>query len=82
MFTALPVTGNWVLTITDYCPPFSDCVSVQDPSFQFTPGITSWGLSIETPAVVPEPSTLPPAALALALLLLRIRYRGLVRGRR
>jgi hypothetical protein len=83
MFSGLPVTGIWALTITDYCPPFSDCVSQQD-LYQFIPGITSWGLSVAvlSPVVVPEPSTLIPDALAAGLLLLGIRRRSLVRVRR
>jgi hypothetical protein len=75
MFGGLAVTGNWVLTITDYCPPFSDCVSMQN-IYEFTPGITSWAFSVQTPVVAPEPATLAPAALALGVLLLGIRRVG------
>jgi hypothetical protein len=83
MFSGLPVTGIWVLTVTDSCPPFSDCASQQSP-YQFIPGITSWGLSVGvlSPVVVPEPSTLIPTALAAGLLLLGIRHRSLARLRR
>jgi hypothetical protein len=83
MFSGLPVTGIWVLTITDYCPPFSDCASEQY-LYQFIPGITSLGLSVGvlSPVVVPEPSTLIPTALAVGLLLLGIRHRSLVGVRR
>jgi hypothetical protein len=75
-FSGLPVTGIWALTVTDYCPPFSDCVSQQN-TYQFPPGITSWSLTVGTP----EPSTLIPTALSAGLLLLGIRG-GVVRGRR
>jgi hypothetical protein len=78
-FDGLSVNGTWTLTITDYCPPFSDCVSVQNP-FLYNPGITSWGLSIET--ALPEPSTAIPTALSAGLLWWRMRRGGSDRGRR
>ena len=70
-FGGRSVNGIWVLTVTDYCPPFSDCQSQQNPPL-YNPGITAWGLDI-TPA--PEPSTIIPTALA-GLLLWGMRRRA------
>jgi hypothetical protein len=72
-FDGLPVTGNWVLTVTDYCPPFSDCVS-QQGTYQFIPTLGSWGLQIGVVSPVPEPSTIIPLALS-GLMLWRIGRR-------
>jgi hypothetical protein len=52
IFLGLPIDGTWVLTVIDYNPPFGGIPS-------YSPGITSWDLTIQTAAtaVVPEPST-------------------------
>jgi hypothetical protein len=72
-FANLAVKGTWVLTIYDYYPPFSGPAP-------FTPGITSWGLTIQTTAVgtAPEPSAAIPVALSLSLLCWITRRRACV----
>jgi hypothetical protein len=75
-YAAQSVTGNWVLTVTDYCPPFSDCVSQQD-LYDYSPGIINWGLSIDVVGpLVPEPSMIIPTALSAGLLWWGIRRRA------
>ena len=59
-FAGLLTQGTWVLTIADYYPP--------DPAAD-TPGIISWGLTIQATPVsgVPEPVAIIPVALSLGL---------------
>lgn len=56
----VPTNGKWVLTITDYYPPFPN------GDVLFTPGIQSWGLTVVEAA--PEPPTLLGIPLTLGLL--------------
>jgi hypothetical protein len=61
-FAGLLTQGTWVLTITDNYPPFTDPAP-------YTPGIVSWGLTLQATQVsgVPEPATLIPMTLSLGL---------------
>jgi hypothetical protein len=60
----VPTNGFWVLTIFDYFPPFSGGGAA------FTPGIQSWGLTVQATdaAALPEPSTALSIPLALGFL--------------
>jgi hypothetical protein len=73
MFGGLPINGTWVLTVTDYNPPFNN-----GPA-PYNPGIIDWGLNIQAPAV-PEPSTGVGVALFVAVIL-AVRKRGWVMSR-
>jgi len=62
LFGGLPLDGIWQLSIYDYYPPFSGPAP-------FTPGITSWSLTIDADASTPEPPTAIAMILAAGLML-------------
>ena len=65
-FAGLQINGTWTLTIYDDYPPFNGGIG------SFTPGILSWGLTVQAAASsgAPEPSGAIPIAFCIALLVL------------
>jgi hypothetical protein len=70
MFGGLPIAGTWVLTVTDYNPPFGNNLP------PYNPGIIDWGLNIQATPTVPEPSTGVVVGLAAAVAFLVRRRRS------
>ena len=63
LFAGMPINGIWTLTIYDDYPPFNGDIGT------FTPGLSSWGLTLQTAsATTPEPSSVVSVALSALLL--------------